>query len=89
MCDQVYAAFGEVGILMNNAGTGISAGPWNKIDIWRRLLEINLWGVINGVQVFTPRMLAQKSDCAIINTGSKQGITCPPATPPIMSARRA
>ncbi len=78
LCDKVYAAFGEVGILMNNAGTGISAGPWNKIDIWRRLLEINLWGVINGVQVFTPRMLAQKSDCAIINTGSKQGITCPP-----------
>jgi NAD(P)-dependent dehydrogenase (short-subunit alcohol dehydrogenase family) len=78
LSDQVFAAFGEVGILMNNAGTGISAGPWDKIDIWRRLLEINLWGVINGVQVFTPRMLAQGNDCAIINTGSKQGITCPP-----------
>ena len=78
LSDQVFAAFGEVGILMNNAGTGISAGPWDKIDIWRRLLEINLWGVINGVQVFTPRMLAQGNNCAIINTGSKQGITCPP-----------
>jgi NAD(P)-dependent dehydrogenase (short-subunit alcohol dehydrogenase family) len=78
LAGQVYAKFGEVGVLMNNAATGISAGPWDKIDIWRRLLEINLWGVINGVQVFTPRMLAQGTDCAIVNTGSKQGITCPP-----------
>jgi NAD(P)-dependent dehydrogenase (short-subunit alcohol dehydrogenase family) len=42
------------------------------------LLEVNLWGVINGVQTFTPLMLAQQKDGAIINTGSKQGITCPP-----------
>jgi len=41
-------------------------------------LEVNLWGIINGVQVFTPRMLEQGTACAIINTGSKQGITCPP-----------
>jgi NAD(P)-dependent dehydrogenase (short-subunit alcohol dehydrogenase family) len=42
------------------------------------VLEVNLWGVINGVQTFTPRMLSQGTDCAIVNTGSKQGITCPP-----------
>jgi NAD(P)-dependent dehydrogenase (short-subunit alcohol dehydrogenase family) len=74
----VYGKFGEVAVLMNNAATGAFGGPWDHIDTWRRLLEINLFGVINGVQVFTPRMLAQGTDCAIINTGSKQGITCPP-----------
>ena len=42
------------------------------------MLEVNLWGVINGVQTFTPRMLEQETPCAIVNTGSKQGITCPP-----------
>jgi NAD(P)-dependent dehydrogenase (short-subunit alcohol dehydrogenase family) len=42
------------------------------------VLEVNLWGVINGVQTFTPRMLAQGTACAIVSTGSKQGITCPP-----------
>jgi short-subunit dehydrogenase len=30
------------------------------------------------VQTFSPAMLAQKTACAIVNTGSKQGITCPP-----------
>jgi len=73
-----YAEFGEVGVLMNNAGTAPGGGPWEHIERWRRVLEVNLWGVINGVQTFTPSMLDQRTPCAIINTGSKQGITCPP-----------
>ncbi|MGD0105046.1 MAG: SDR family NAD(P)-dependent oxidoreductase [Rhodopila sp.] len=76
--DAAYARFGEVAVLMNNAGTAPGGGPWEHIDRWRRVLEVNLWGVINGVQTFTPSMLAQRNECAIVNTGSKQGITCPP-----------
>jgi NAD(P)-dependent dehydrogenase (short-subunit alcohol dehydrogenase family) len=76
--DAVYAAFGEVGVLMNNAGTAPGGGPWDHIDRWRRVLEVNLWGVIHGVQIFSPAMLAQRTPCALVNTGSKQGITCPP-----------
>jgi NAD(P)-dependent dehydrogenase (short-subunit alcohol dehydrogenase family) len=76
--ERVYAAFGEVAVLMNNAGTAPGGGPWDHIDRWRRVLEVNLWGVIHGVQTFSPAMLAQKTAGAIVNTGSKQGITCPP-----------
>ena len=83
--DQVIAlreraldTFGEVAVLMNNAGRegagSLSAPGWR----WRDILETNLWGVIHGVQAFTPTMSAQGTPCAIINTGSKQGITCPP-----------
>ena len=74
----VYGAFGEVGVLMNNAGTAPGGGPWEHIDRWRQVLEVNLWGVINGVQTFVPAMLEQRTRCAVVNTGSKQGITCPP-----------
>jgi NAD(P)-dependent dehydrogenase (short-subunit alcohol dehydrogenase family) len=76
--DAVYARFGEVAVLMNNAGTAPGGGPWEHIDRWRRVLEVNLWGVINGVQAFAPAMLAGGKAGAIVNTGSKQGITCPP-----------
>ena len=76
--DRAYSAFGEVAVLMNNAGTAPGGGPWDNIDRWRRVLEVNLWGVINGVQTFAPAMLAQNTAGAIVNTGSKQGITCPP-----------
>jgi NAD(P)-dependent dehydrogenase (short-subunit alcohol dehydrogenase family) len=76
--DAAYSKFGEVAVLMNNAGTAPGGGPYEHIDRWRRVLEVNLWGMINGVQTFVPAMLAQQTPCAVINTGSKQGITCPP-----------
>jgi len=76
--DQVYAAYGEVAVLMNNAGTAPGGGPWDHIDRWKRVIDVNLWGVIHGVQTFAPAMLAQNTAGAIVSTGSKQGITCPP-----------
>jgi NAD(P)-dependent dehydrogenase (short-subunit alcohol dehydrogenase family) len=76
--DTVYREFGEVGILMNNAAINGGAGPWEKYDIWQRTLDVNLWGVINGVHAFAPDMIAQGTPAAIVNTGSKQGITTPP-----------
>ncbi|WP_438010671.1 SDR family NAD(P)-dependent oxidoreductase [Sorangium sp. So ce321] len=73
-----YEAFGEVAVLMNNAGVGGGGKPWQSYDRWRHLIEVNLWGVIHGVQAFTEAMLAQGTPGAIVNTGSKQGITTPP-----------
>ena len=73
-----YQAFGEVALLMNNAGIGKGGGPFENYERWQRVLNVNLWGVINGVQAFTQSMVAQGTPAAIINTGSKQGITTPP-----------
>ena len=76
--DAAYAAFGEVSVLMNNAGIGGGGGPWDDLDGWQRVLGVNLGGVLNGVQAFAEAMIAQGSPAAIVNTGSKQGITTPP-----------
>ncbi|HVY86805.1 MAG TPA: SDR family NAD(P)-dependent oxidoreductase [Caulobacterales bacterium] len=72
-------AFGAIGILMNNAAIGDNPGStFAKPEAWRKLIDINLFGVINGVQAFAPMMIEQESPSLIINTGSKQGITMPP-----------
>ncbi len=76
--DVAYEAFGEVAVLMNNAGMGGGGGVLGDLAKWRRLIEVNLWGVIYGMNVFAPAMLKQGTPAAIISTGSKQGITCPP-----------
>jgi NAD(P)-dependent dehydrogenase (short-subunit alcohol dehydrogenase family) len=76
--DRAYAAFGEVAVLMNNAGTSPGGGPFDHYERWQRVLGVNLWGVINGVHAFTQSMIDQGTPCAIVNTGSKQGITRPP-----------
>lgn len=69
---------GQIAIVMNNAAISPTCEPWTKYEDWQRLLAVNLWGVINGVQAFAPVLLAQKSPSLIVNTGSKQGITTPP-----------
>jgi NAD(P)-dependent dehydrogenase (short-subunit alcohol dehydrogenase family) len=77
--DRAYSEFGAVSILMNNAGANLNPGSaWKEPDKWRRLLDINLFGMINGVQAFLPDMVAAKKPGLVINTGSKQGITTPP-----------
>lgn len=73
-----FQKFGAIGVLMNNAGIGNGGGPTGNYDRWQKVLGVNLWGVINGVQCFADAMAAQDFPSLIINTGSKQGITCPP-----------
>ena len=43
------ASFGDVAVLMNNAGVGGGGSAIENPDGWRRVLETNLFGVINGV----------------------------------------
>lgn len=78
LADWVYRTCGDVALLMNNAGTGGGGGAYQRLDGWQRVLGVNLWGVVHGLQAFTQRMIDQGSPAAIINTGSKQGITNPP-----------
>ena len=71
--------WGTVALLMNNAGVGANPGKlWENLDRWRALHDVNLWGVIHGVQALAPAMIASGQPGLIINTGSKQGITLPP-----------
>jgi NAD(P)-dependent dehydrogenase (short-subunit alcohol dehydrogenase family) len=76
--ERAFTAFGDVAVLMNNAGIGAGGGPWTDLDGWQRVLAVNLWGVIHGVHTFAEAMIAQGRPAAIVNTGSKQGITNPP-----------
>lgn len=80
LADKAFSA-GEVAVLMNNAGIGLPSSSWDQIDNWRRLIEVNLFGVLNGIQSFLPRMIDADRPAVVANTGSKQGITTPPGNP--------
>jgi NAD(P)-dependent dehydrogenase (short-subunit alcohol dehydrogenase family) len=73
--------FGGADVLMNNAGIGPGSGVFGPAANWRRVLDVNLWGVIHGTQVFAPAMIRRGRPGLIINTGSKQGVTTPPGDP--------
>ncbi len=78
LSDAAFDRFGEVGLLMNNAATRVAGGTSEELDDWHRTMDVNFWGVVHGVRAFLPRMSGQDAPSAIVNTGSKQGITNPP-----------
>lgn len=77
LADAAYSAFGAVDILCNNAG--ISWRPYRSIidatlDDWRFMMGINLYGVVNALDAFLPRMRAQPGAKHIVNTASLGGL---------------
>ncbi|MDR3496703.1 MAG: SDR family NAD(P)-dependent oxidoreductase [Ancalomicrobiaceae bacterium] len=79
--DKVLARFGGVDVVMNNAGIGPGSAILGSPEAWHKVIGTNLWGIINGCQVFVPEMIASGKPGLVINTGSKQGITTPPGDP--------
>jgi NAD(P)-dependent dehydrogenase (short-subunit alcohol dehydrogenase family) len=81
LADDVERRFGNVHVVMNNAGVQGGSALFGPLEQWEKVFAVNLWGVIHGSRVFGPRMLAHGEQGLIINTGSKQGITTPPGDP--------
>ncbi|MHA7775595.1 SDR family NAD(P)-dependent oxidoreductase [Roseibium sp. M-1] len=80
LAERAFAT-GPLAVLMNNAGISLPTSAWDKLDNWTRLMEVNFFGVLRGVQAFAPRMIEAGRPAVIVNTGSKQGITTPPGNP--------
>jgi len=79
LAQKTLAAFGAVHLLANNAGVAEGGNVWdNTVADWEWVLGVNMWGVIHGVRVFTPIMLAQGSEGHIVNTASVAGLISPP-----------
>lgn len=79
LAQRTVERFGKVHIVCNNAGVAVSGPCWtNTLADWEWVLGVNLWGVIHGVRVFTPIMLAQEEDGHIVNTGSVAGLMSGP-----------
>jgi NAD(P)-dependent dehydrogenase (short-subunit alcohol dehydrogenase family) len=75
--------FGGVNLVFNNAGVGSGGLVWeNTVKDWEWVMGVNVWGVIHGVRVFTPLMLAQSQrepdyEGYIVNTASMAGLLSP------------
>ena len=67
--------FGNVHVVCNNAGIGVG-GPVVQAPMsnWRRVVDVNLWGVINGCHVFAPRIVKHGEGGHIVNTASIMGL---------------
>ena len=79
--DTVEDSLGPVQLLFNTAVVSIFGPLQNAtVEDWQWQLDVNIWGVINGIQTFLPRMLKRGDDCHIINTASMSAFVSLPST---------
>lgn len=84
LATDVQQRFGAPHFVFNNAGVGAGGLVWeNSVKDWEWVLGVNLMGVVHGVRLFTPMMLAAaEKDPAyrghIVNTASMAGLLAPP-----------
>jgi NAD(P)-dependent dehydrogenase (short-subunit alcohol dehydrogenase family) len=74
--DATLDAFGAVHVVCNNAGIGSgSEGQiWeHHVNDWRWSLDVNVMGVVNGINAFVPTMLARGEEGHVVNTTSGNG----------------
>lgn len=72
--------FGKVHIVVNNAGVGAGgrAGE-SAIEDWRWIVDINVMGVVHGIEVFTPLIKSNGEGGYFVNTASMAGHVASPA----------
>lgn len=82
MADQVHAEIDALDILMNNAGIA-SGGRFldTSLATWRKVLDINLMGVVHGCHAFLPRMVERKRGGHVLNTASAAAFVAAPDLP--------
>ncbi len=72
---KTYERHARCDVLVNNAGVGYSAAVHEmRLADWKWVLDVNLYGVIHGIQSFVPRMIDQGGDAHIVNTASILGL---------------
>lgn len=82
--------FGKVHIVVNNAGVGLGGQPGEiELQDWRWIVDINLMGVVHGVEVFTPLIQSHGEGGHIINTGSMAGHVAPGGMGPYNATKYA
>jgi NAD(P)-dependent dehydrogenase (short-subunit alcohol dehydrogenase family) len=75
LAQKTLNTFGAAHLLFNNAGVGAGSTVWeSSLADWQWVIGVNLWSVIYGVRAFVPIMLAQDTECYIVNTASVAGL---------------
>ncbi len=86
------AHYGRVDVLVNNAGIGQVPGTLIDMDLdqFRRVMDVNLYGVLNAIQVFGKIFREQGTPAAIYNLGSENSIyPCVPSSHAYVASKHA
>jgi NAD(P)-dependent dehydrogenase (short-subunit alcohol dehydrogenase family) len=90
LAESALDAFGSVDVLCNNAGVFAGGLSWEAPPSdYEWVFGVNVWGVVNGLRAFVPRMLAQGSEGHIVITASMAALTTAPFSGPYNMSKAA
>lgn len=92
LADMAVATFGGIQLVFANAGisAGESGAMWEYSQKdWQWCLNVNLWGVINSINAFMPRLVAANEEAHFVVTGSGNGALLVYPDQPIYTASKA
>ncbi|MBS0503339.1 MAG: SDR family NAD(P)-dependent oxidoreductase [Proteobacteria bacterium] len=90
LADKAWARFGAVDLLFNNAGIMATGFSWQiEPERWKRSMEVNFDGVLNGIRAFVPRLLKAGRPARIVNTASVGGFLPSPLMAPYSVSKAA
>jgi len=75
LADGITADLGPVGVLCNNAGILRPGSTWEQTqEDWDAVFAVNVFGIVNGLRVFVPRMVAHGQPAHVVNIASVGGM---------------
>jgi NAD(P)-dependent dehydrogenase (short-subunit alcohol dehydrogenase family) len=89
---KAVAALGSLDLVFANAGIGAgeSGAMWDYSEKdWQWCLNVNLWGVINSISAFMPRLVSRNEEAHFVVTGSGNGALLVYPDQPIYTASKA
>lgn len=92
LADAAQEHFGGIHLVFANAGisAGESGPMWEYSEKdWQWCLNVNLWGAINAIRSFMPRLVAQNEEAHFVITGSGNGALLVYPDQPIYTASKA
>lgn len=90
LADAAFAAFGQVDLLVNNAGVFQGGLSWERSAAdWEWTFGVNVFGIVHAIRHFVPRMLAQETEGHIVNTASVAAFVAGPTSGPYVVSKCA
>ncbi len=89
LAEYALEQFGAIHVMFNNAGIGGFGDPWtDPIELWHRVVDVNLFGVVHGIRAFLP-IMQQQGIGHIVNTASMAGLSAAPGLAPYFATKHA